>query len=58
MRWAQCATSLLPTGGITGSEPAIAVGADGSPIISYRDSFDVDLRLYVGPATTYAIVFE
>ena len=49
---------MLPTGGITGSEPAIAVGADGSPIISYCDSFDVDLRLYVGPATTYAIVFE
>ena len=48
----------LATAGDVGFYPSVAIGADGNPIISHLDWTYGDLKLYVGPATTYSIVFE
>ncbi|MEC8503029.1 MAG: hypothetical protein VXY70_05605, partial [Actinomycetota bacterium] len=37
----------LETVGYFGSNPSVAIGADGNPIISYHDATNGDLELYV-----------
>ena len=37
----------LETVGYFGSNPSVAIGADGNPIISYHDASNGDLELYV-----------
>ena len=52
----------LETAGDVGYYTSVAIGVDGNPIVSHfanpSDFRHGDLELYVGPATTYTIVFE
>ena len=48
----------LEENGDVSNYTSVAIGVDGNPIVSHYDATNDDLELYVGPATTYTIVFE